>query len=87
VGDHKGHVIAHSMGGSMDMNIINQAASVNLGKQWRAIETLAAENPGTAVAIHLTYDDDSSDRPAGFEYGYDDPSSGFQVEQFDNPKV
>lgn len=86
-GDHKGHVIAHSMGGGMDMNIINQAASINLGKQWRAIETLAAENPGTAVAIHMVYDDDTSDRPAGFEYGYDDPSSGFQVEQFDNPKV
>lgn len=86
-GDHKGHVIAHSMGGGMDMNIVNQAAAVNLGKQWRAIEKLAAENPGTAVAIHLIYDDDSSDRPAGFEYGYDNPSSGFQVEHFDNPKT
>lgn len=85
-GDHKGHVIAHSMGGGMDMNIVNQAASVNLGKRWRGIETLAAENPGTAVAVHLMYDDDSSDRPTGFEYGYDDPSSGFQVECFENPE-
>lgn len=82
-GDHKGHVIAHSFGGGMDINIVAQKASVNLGRQWRKIEKLAAANPGTAVAIHLIYDDDS-DRPAAFEYAFDDRASGFRIESFDN---
>lgn len=84
-GDHKGHVIAASMGGGFDINIVNQSASVNLGKQWRDIEKLAAETPGTAVAVHMIYEDDS-DRPAAFEYGYDHPEWGFWVEHFDNPR-
>lgn len=84
-GDHKGHVIAHRMGGGFDINIVNQSASVNLGKQWLNIERLAAENPGTALAVHMIYEDDS-DRPAAFEYGYDHPESGFQVEHFHNPR-
>jgi hypothetical protein len=83
-GDHKGHLIAHSMGGGLDINLVNQSAKVNLGKQWRDIERLAAKNPGTAVAVHMIYEDDS-DRPAAFEYGYDHPESGFQVENFGNP--
>jgi hypothetical protein len=84
-GDHKGHVIAASMGGGFDINIVNQSASLNLGKQWRDIEKLAAESPGTAVAVHMIYEGES-DRPVAFEYGYDHPESGFQVEYFDNPR-
>lgn len=83
-GDHKGHVFAHSMGGEMDMNIVPQSAVLNLGREWRAIETLAAENPGTAVALHLVYGDDS-DRPVAFEYGFDHPETGLQLQHFDNP--
>jgi hypothetical protein len=82
-GDHKGHVIAHGMGGGMDINIVNQAAGVNLGRKWRGIERLAADNPGTSVAVHLIYEDDS-DRPAAFEYGVDDPEQGFRIESFEN---
>jgi hypothetical protein len=82
-GDHKGHVIAHSIGGGMDINIVAQKASVNLGGRWRQIEKLAAANPGTAVAVHLIYDDDS-DRPAAFEYAVDDPEDGLRIERFDN---
>lgn len=44
---------------------------------------LAAKNPGMAVAVHMIYEDDS-DRPSAFEYGYNHPESGFQVEHFDN---
>ena len=40
-------------------------------------------NPGTAVALHLIYDDDS-DRPATFEYGFDHPQLGFHLHRFDN---
>lgn len=82
-GDHKGHVIAHSIGGGMDINIVGQKVSLNLGRRWRRIEKLAAANPGTAIAVRLIYDDDS-DRPVAFEYGVDDPEDGFRIETFDN---
>ena len=84
-GDQKGHLIAHSMGGGLDINLVNQSAKVNLGKRWRDIERLAAKNPGTAIAVHMIYEDES-DRPSAFEYGYNHPKSGFQIEYFDNPK-
>lgn len=83
-GDHKGHLIAHSMGGQMDINIVAQNAALNLSKGWREIETIAAQNPGTAVALHLVYEGDS-DRPSAIEYGLDHPDTGFQLEHFDNP--
>ncbi len=82
-GDHKGHVFAHSMGGGMDINIVPQLAALNLGKEWREMERIAAANPGTAVAVHLVYDD-NSDRPAGFDYGLDHPDTGFELQHFDN---
>jgi DNA/RNA non-specific endonuclease len=54
--DEKGHVIATSLGGGMDINLIPQARSVNRGKgsQWASIERKLAKRPGSAVAIHLS---------------------------------
>jgi DNA/RNA non-specific endonuclease len=85
-GDEKGHVIATSLGGGMDINLIPQARDVNRGKgsRWAAIERELAAKPGSAVAIRLVYSDDSQ-RPASFEFGHES-DSGFQIEQIDNPK-
>ncbi len=84
--DEKGHVIATSLGGGMDINLIPQARSVNRGKgsQWASIERELAKRPGSSVAIHLVYSD-ASQRPASFEFGYE-TDSGFHVEHIDNPK-
>lgn len=84
--DEKGHVIATSLGGGTDINLIPQARSVNRGKgsQWTAIERELAKRPGSALAIHLVYSDDSQ-RPASFEVGYES-DSGFRVERINNPK-
>jgi hypothetical protein len=84
--DEKGHVIATSLGGGMDINLIPQARSVNRGKgsQWASIERELARRPGSAVAIHLVYSD-TSQRPVSFEFGYE-TDSGFQVEHIGNPK-
>ncbi len=83
--DEKGHVIATSLGGGTDINLIPQARSVNRGKgsQWASIERELAKRPGSAVAIHLVYSDDSQ-RPTSFEFGYES-DSGFRVEHIDNP--
>lgn len=83
-GDHKGHLIAHSMGGGMDINIFAQNGALNLGNEWRGIERHAAANPDTPVAIHLNYEGDS-DRPATIDYGYQNDHGEFVVSHFDNP--
>lgn len=82
--DEKGHVIATSLGGGMDINLIPQARSVNRGKgsRWASIERELAKRPGSVIAIHLIYSDDSQ-RPASFEFGYES-DSGFRVEHIDN---
>lgn len=84
--DEKGHVIATSLGGGMDVNLVPQARSVNRGKgsRWATIERELAKRPGSAIAIHLIYSDDSQ-RPASFEFGYES-DSGFRVEHIDNPE-
>jgi hypothetical protein len=79
-------VIATSLGGGMDINLIPQARSVNRGRgtQWTTIERELATRLGSAIAIHLIYSDDSQ-RPASFKFGYES-DAGFQVEHIDNPK-
>jgi hypothetical protein len=83
-GDHRGHIIAHSIGGGMDINLIKQNARLNTSSAWREIERHAAEHPSTAVAIHLQYRGDS-DRPFAIEYAHEDPDRGLVVDRFANP--
>lgn len=82
-GDEKGHAIAHSMGGGLDINLIPQKARMNHSREWRSIERLAADHPGTPVAVRLKYDDDSS-RPSTIEYAYEHPDRGLVRAEFDN---
>jgi DNA/RNA non-specific endonuclease len=82
-GDHKGHIIAHSMGGGLDINLFAQYGHMNLSRDWRAIEREAARNPGTPVAIRMHYDGDS-DRPSTIDYVYTHPDRGPVVARSDN---
>ena len=81
--DDKGHFIAHSMGGGMDINLFAQSAGLNRRGGWRRFERIAAGNPGTFVAIRAIYEDGSS-RPSMLDYGIDIPEEGFTIERFDN---
>jgi hypothetical protein len=85
-GDHRGHLIAHSMGGGMDINLFDQNAHLNLSHSWKSIERYAAEHPGTPIAIHLKYRDDS-DRPSEIHYARVDPERGLVVDRFANPRA
>jgi hypothetical protein len=67
-GRHRGHALAHTIGGGLDMNLFDQAASVNLSRAWREYESYAQENPGTFVAVSMLYTD-AGQRPSGLEYG------------------
>jgi len=82
--DDRGHIIAHSMGGGMDINMIGQDRTINRGSDWRAIERRAAANPGTPVAVRLRYQG-NADRPSRIDYAYED-ADGLTVARFDNDR-
>jgi hypothetical protein len=84
----KGHLMAHSMGGSLDINVFPQRPEVNRGrtaegKRYRAMERYAAQHPGTFVFSRLIYGDDSW-VPHALEYGILLPDPKLWVERFPN---
>jgi hypothetical protein len=84
----KGHLMAHSMGGSLDINVFPQRPEVNRGrsaegKRYRAMERYAATHPGTCVFSRLIYGDDSW-VPRALEYGILLPDPRLWVERFPN---
>jgi hypothetical protein len=84
----KGHLMAHSMGGSLDINVFPQRPEVNRGrseegKRYRAMERYAAKHPGTFVFSRLIYGDDSW-VPRALEYGVLLPGPRLWVDRFSN---
>lgn len=84
----KGHLMAHSMGGSLDINVFPQRPEVNRGRspegrRYRAMERHAARHPGTFVFSRLIYGDDSW-VPHALEYGILLDGPRFWVERFPN---
>lgn len=69
----KGHVIARSIGGGLDVNLVPQRSELNqgtseAGKIYRRMEDHAEKHPGTFVFSRLIYNDDSW-VPSALEYG------------------
>jgi hypothetical protein len=64
----RGHVIAHTLGGGADINLVPQLHTLNIGNQWRAYERYAQQHPGTFLMVQLEYTDPGQ-RPAAFTYG------------------
>jgi hypothetical protein len=69
----KGHFIAHSAGGGLDINLFPQRPELNRGhsdegKVFRQMERYAAANPGTFMFAHPVYND-LSWFPVSSEYG------------------
>ena len=84
----KGHLMAHSMGGSLDINIFPQRPEVNRGRSargrvYRSMERYAATHPGTFVFSRPIYADDTW-VPHALEYGVLLPEPRFWVERFPN---
>jgi hypothetical protein len=60
-GYDRGHFVAHSLGGGMDVNFFPQARHLNrgwssAGRRWRAIERRLAAHPGALVFVRPVYD-------------------------------
>jgi hypothetical protein len=66
--DDRGHFFAHTMGGSVDINLFPQSAKLNRGGLWRQMEIYCAQRPGTFCFVRPIYRD-TSWRPAQIEYG------------------
>jgi hypothetical protein len=67
---HRGHLIAHSLGGGTDINLLPQLASVNVGA-FRSIERVAkatiSEGMSCLYFVRALYADDTSQVPSHLE--------------------
>jgi hypothetical protein len=85
---NKGHFIAASMGGAIDINLFPQVEHINLGrsaegKRYREMERYVTSHPGTFVFSRPVYKDFSV-CPFTIEYGYCDNNMRFVTETFTN---
>jgi hypothetical protein len=53
-GYQKGHLIAHRLGGGLDVNLFHQLGAANIGP-FRRLESEAAKNPGSFYFVRLLY--------------------------------
>jgi hypothetical protein len=84
----KGHLIAHGIGGGLDMNAFSQARNLNRGiseqgKIYRQMERNCYENAGTFCFSRPVYDDATS-VPRWLEFGLLRDDGSIWVEVFEN---
>jgi hypothetical protein len=84
----KGHFMAHSIGGGLDVNVFSQDRRLNRGwssqgKIYRQMETYCYEQPGTFCFSRPIYAD-GSNIPRWLEFGLLKTDQTLWVEVFDN---
>ena len=67
-GDDRGHFIAHTSGGRLDVNLFPQEKTLNRGGEWRQMERYCSTHPKTFFFVRPLYHDDTW-RPAFLEFG------------------
>jgi hypothetical protein len=65
-GYHRGHAIAHTLGGGTDINLVPQLGKLNIGP-FRELERNAVATPGSLYFTHWHYAD--ADSPAAVRRG------------------
>jgi hypothetical protein len=84
----RGHFLAHSAGGGLEINLFHQAASLNRGwstsgKIYRSMERYCARNPGTYFFSRPVYHDQTA-RPTSVEFGILKSDRTMWIELFTN---
>jgi hypothetical protein len=84
----KGHFVAHSIGGGLDVNVFSQNRYLNRGvseqgKIYRQMEKYCYENPGTFCFSHPVYADTTS-IPRWLEFGLIREDGNPWIEVFEN---
>ena len=80
---HRGHAIAHTLGGETDINLVPQLGSVNVG-QFRVLENKAVETPGALYFSYWIYSNPNSQKPTSVEQGLMVPGRPLEVRQHAN---
>lgn len=88
VGTDKGHFMAHSIGGGLEINVFAQDRATNRGWsrrgiEYRKMEKYCSANPGTYCFSRPIYDDLTS-RPRSLDFGVLVSSEHLWVERFEN---
>jgi len=65
---HRGHAIAHTLGGGTDINLVPQLASVNIGP-FRQLEREALKAPGALYFTYWSYNDPHTQQPTAVDQG------------------
>jgi DNA/RNA non-specific endonuclease len=65
---HRGHAIAHTLGGGTDINLIAQLGSVNTGS-FRMLERKAVDTPGALYFTYWKYCGAKEQTPASVQQG------------------
>jgi hypothetical protein len=84
----KGHFIAHTIGGGLEVNIFAQRRDINRGwsprgKVFRSMEKYCAKHTGTFCFNRPIYSDETS-RPCMIEFGVLIDSGELWIERFEN---
>lgn len=84
----RGHLVAHAVGGGLDINVFHQDAYLNRGwsaqgKRYREMERYCSENEGTFFFSRLIYTDETA-RPSEIEFGILMRDTSLWLEVFDN---
>jgi hypothetical protein len=84
----RGHFLAHSAGGRLDVNLFPQSRALNRGlspegKLFRRMERYVVANPGVFHYHRAIYDDDTW-IPSELEYGVLVDDEGWWVNRFEN---
>jgi hypothetical protein len=84
----KGHLIAHSIGGGLDVNVFSQDRELNRGvseqgKSYRQMEKYCYEHPGTFCFSRPVYADTTS-IPRWLEFGLIKEDGNLWIEVFEN---
>jgi hypothetical protein len=87
----RGHFVAHTAGGAMDMNLFPQRRDLNRGwssqgKQYRAMERYLADHPSTFFYNRPIYSDETW-VPAELELAILRPEEGWWIGRFSNRGV
>ena len=83
---HRGHAIAHTLGGKTDINLVPQLGKINSGP-FRALERKAVNHPGALYFTYWRYGRGVSQVPVSVEQGLlcpGAPACTFELNTFGN---
>ncbi len=80
---HRGHAIAHSLGGGTDINLVPQRGSVNVGT-FRILERQAVKTPGALYFSYWIYGAAGAQTPKTVEQGLLFPGRTPDIRKYDD---